>query len=86
MKQVIASIFGFFLAFFIMQVINANKEAPSECPYEGGECPNVQRFMQDYQIQVYYDSVWIYDKERLVGSFETDWTSKFDSVMLNDNQ
>jgi hypothetical protein len=56
------------------------------CPYEGGECPNVQKYLQDYQVQVYYDTVWVYDYDRLVGKYVTDWTGKLDSVLLADNE
>ena len=36
------------------------------------------------------DTVWIYDKERLVGQFihttEDDWRNKYDSIFMKDNQ
>lgn len=56
------------------------------CPYEGGECPNAQRLMRDYQIDVHNDTVRVYDGERLVDSYITNWKGQLDSVIIGDNQ
>ena len=59
----------------------------NRCPYEGAECPNVQTYLQDYQIRLHMDTIWIYDYDRLAGTFINDkWDSKLDSIILNDNQ
>jgi hypothetical protein len=58
----------------------------NKCPYEDAECPNVQEYLQDYQIKLHMDTVWIYDYDRLVGKFvNTKWDSQLDSVILKDN-
>lgn len=67
-----------------------NKTEEAKCTYEGRECPNVQDYadkhLRDYQIEVHYDTVWIYDENRLVGTFvNTKWDSKLDSIIINDN-
>lgn len=42
--------------------------------------------IHDYQLDVHYDTVWLYEGDRLVDSWITDYTSKIDSVILKDNQ
>lgn len=65
----------------------ANDKDANKCPYEGAECPNVQAYLQDYQIRLHVDTVWIYDRDRLVGTFiNTKWDSQLDSILLKDNQ
>lgn len=62
-----------------------------KCPYELGECPNPQcinsdSLFRDYQVEIYMDTVWIYDGHRLVGKYTTNWSSQLDSILLADNQ
>lgn len=64
----------------------AEPKDENKCPYEGGECPNVHKYLQDYQIQLHMDTVWIYDYDRLVGKFVNEqWDSKLDSIIMKDN-
>lgn len=60
----------------------------NHCPYEGAECPNTQTYLRDYQIELYMDTIWIYDADRLVGTI-VDPMHQFgpalDSIMLADN-
>lgn len=64
----------------------------NECRYEGRECPNYNNCTghgiapRDYQIEVYNDTVWVYDGQRLVERYVTNWKGQIDSVLLNDNQ
>ena len=41
--------------------------------------------LRDYQIQVHMDTVWIYDRTRLVDKYVSNWRSQIDSVILKDN-
>jgi hypothetical protein len=60
--------------------------AEGNCPYEGAECPNAQFYMKDYQIRLHMDTVWVYEADRLVGSYiNTKWDSQLDSILLKDN-
>lgn len=69
----------------------SNAPALSSCPYEGAECPNAQSVMQDYQLEYYMDTLWVYDGSRLVGKhINTDTTSYthgsfIDSLIMADN-
>lgn len=42
--------------------------------------------MYDYQIQVSPDTVWVYDRGRMVGWHLIDWGCGIDSVIINDNK
>lgn len=58
----------------------------TECRFEGAECPNVQHYLRDYQIELFNDTVWVYDADRLVGKYtNTKWDSQLDSILLKDN-
>lgn len=62
-------------------------QQPNKCPFEGAECPNVQSYLQDYQIQVYNDTVTVYDANRIVGKYiNTKWDSQLDSIIIGDNE
>lgn len=41
---------------------------------------------RDYQIDLYIDTIWVYDGERLVSKYVTNFKSQMDSVLLDDNQ
>jgi len=46
------------------------------------------RLMQDYQVLLHMDTVWIYDNGRFVGKFikdSVDWNNKYDSIFIQDN-
>ena len=47
------------------------------------------KLMKDYQILLYMDSVWIYDKGRSVGKFvhltDSSWKNQYDSIFTRDN-
>ncbi len=64
----------------------------NECRYEGQECPNYNTCTghgvaaRDYQIEVYNDTVWVYDGQRLVDRYISNWKGQIDTVLLNDNQ
>lgn len=82
------SVFSFFAG-----VRSGNKQPHTQevCPYEGAECPNVRNLIQDYQLQYHYDTIWIYDGDRLVGSHIDNsgegylHGSFIDSLILADN-
>lgn len=64
-----------------------------ECPYEYGECPSpncnnhvTQEHHIDYQLALHMDTVWIYDRDRLVGSYISNWHNQMDSIILYDNE
>lgn len=41
----------------------------------------------DYQIDIYNDTLWLYDKERLVGRVvDTSWNSPIMELISKDNQ
>ena len=68
------------------------KNVDNECRFEGAECPNVQHYLRDYQLEYHYDTLWIYDADRLVGTnIDTSVSGlnhgKFiEETILNDNQ
>lgn len=81
----IAILCGLLLGIIITVEILKDKDE-NRCPYEGAECPNVHKYLQDYQIQLHMDTVWIYDYDRLVGKFvNEEWDSKLDSIIMKDN-
>lgn len=41
---------------------------------------------RDYQIELYMDTMWIYDGERLVDSIiDPTFSTKLDTILINDN-
>ena len=42
--------------------------------------------LHDYQLDVHMDTIWLYEGDRLVDRWITDYTSKIDSVILKDNE
>lgn len=42
--------------------------------------------LRDYQIDLYKDTVWVYDEERFVGRYTSDFKGQIDSILLDDNQ
>jgi hypothetical protein len=69
-------------------ISSCGKDVKNEtgCRFEGAECPNAQEHLQDYQIRLHMDTVWVYDYDRLVGTFiNTKWDSQLDSIILKDN-
>lgn len=92
MKQNKSLVLGCIFAFIIGAAIigycigKAGKpKVENRCPYEGAECPNAQHYLRDYQIEIYFDTVWIYDADRLVDKYTTTFTGQMDSVLLKDN-
>lgn len=64
-----------------------------ECPYEMGECPNpdcsnyhANTLLRDYQIELFMDTVSVYDGRRLVGKYRTNWKNQIDRILLRDNE
>lgn len=61
-----------------------------ECRYEGRECPNYNNCkghsMRDYQIDLHNDTVWVYDGQRLVERYVTNWEGQIDTILLKDNE
>lgn len=75
-----------FLCLLALSFTACNVDTNTECRFEGAECPNVQHYLRDYQIEVHYDTVWIYDADRLVGKYiNTKWDGQIDSILINDN-
>ena len=75
---------------FVMGCYDTQSQAheikESVCPYDGVGCPNVKELMRDYQIQLHMDTVWVYDGDRLVGSYLSTWENQIDTILINDNQ
>lgn len=42
--------------------------------------------LRDYQLLLHMDTVVIFDNEREVGRFITDYSSKYDSIIMRDNE
>lgn len=68
------------------------KPVKGQCTFEGAECPNVQHYLRDYQLEFQYDTLKIYDADRLVGTI-VDTTEAWrnighfiDTTIANDNQ
>jgi len=40
----------------------------------------------DYQINLHNDTVWIYDGNRFVGKYTSNWNNQMDTILLTDNQ
>lgn len=52
-----------------------------------GKDKDESSYLQDYQIRLHMDTVWVFDRERLVGEYiNTKWDSQMDSIILKDNQ
>lgn len=47
---------------------------------------NSHNMMRDYQIDLYMDTLWVYDYKRLVGRYTTNWRNQIDTIILKDNQ
>ncbi len=68
------------------------KEMPNVCRYEGQECPNYNTCTghgvaaRDYQIDLHFDTVRVYDGNRLVDTYISNWKNQIDTILLNDNQ
>ena len=68
----------------------------NRCPYEGYECPNAQAAilqyetsMKDYQIELYNDTAWVYDGNRLVNTIvspDGKFGAALDSTFWKDNE
>lgn len=56
------------------------------CPFEGKECPNADYYSRDYQLELYMDTVWVYDGDKLVDKYTSNWNTHLDSVLLRDNE
>lgn len=72
--------------------LQAIAEPAGDCQYELGECPNAQEYWKqhrrDYQIEVYMDTLWLYDGDRMVGrinSTQND-TGAVMGLILADNE
>lgn len=54
---------------------------------KGYECATLtQSQLKDYQIDLYRDTIWVYDGERLVSKYVTNFKGQIDSILLDDNQ
>lgn len=42
--------------------------------------------LKDYQLDLHEDTVRIFDGERLVGTYISNWQNQMDSIILKDNQ
>lgn len=53
------------------------------CECDGMECIVPLR---DYQIDLHMDTVRIFDGQRLVGSYISNWNNQMDTILLKDNE
>ncbi len=42
--------------------------------------------LKDYQIELYNDTLWLYDGQRFVGKYTTTWANQIDTILLKDNE
>lgn len=42
--------------------------------------------LRDYQIELHNDTVWLYDGDRQVGTYISNWLNQMDTILLEDNQ
>jgi len=61
----------------------AHLNCDGECECDGMECSVIKT---DYQINLHNDTVWIYDGNRFVGSYISNWNNQMDTILLTDNQ
>lgn len=40
---------------------------------------------RDYQIEIHFDTIWVYDGDKLVDKYVSNWKEHFDSVVMKDN-
>lgn len=62
-----------------------------DCPFEMGECPSPNcehsnDLFRDYQLEVHYDTVRIYDGRRLVGQYISTENEMLMTLILADNE
>lgn len=53
---------------------------------DGSITESVYESLRDYQIDLHMDTVWIYDGDRLVGRYISNWKNQMDSIILADNE
>lgn len=41
---------------------------------------------RDYQLELTMDTIYVYDNQRLVSKYVTDYSTKLDSILLKDNE
>lgn len=58
----------------------------NNCPYEGLECPNAQKYARDYQISLTQDSIYIWDGDRQISVLPLEWNNQLGAILLKDNQ
>jgi hypothetical protein len=54
-----------------------------ECVCDGMECLVKKR---DYEIELYGDTLWVFDGDRPVGRYISNWHNQIDTILLKDNQ
>lgn len=64
-------------------VDRTHKTCDGLCECDGFGCAPL---LKDYQLELWNDTVWIYEGKRLVGRYTSNWKNQFDSIILNDNQ
>lgn len=74
--RLLVGILGVLLAASLVSLILAITE------HYHPKCPAAK----DYEIQLHMDTVWIWDGDRLVGRYITNWQSQMDSIIIDDNQ
>jgi len=52
------------------------------CECDGMECWVHKR---DYEVDVYMDTLWLWDGSRLVGRYTSDWGNQIDTLIIKDN-
>jgi len=50
------------------------------------KCPDSLAPLRDYQIELYNDTVWIFDRNRPVGRYISNWHNQIDTIILKDNE
>lgn len=87
---VIGSIFACTCTFFAGRISKNLKsnESSDVCTKDRlcGNALEANKRLRDYQISLHMDTVWLYDGDRLVGSYISNWKNQMDSFIVEDNQ
>lgn len=60
---------------------SSTKYARADTVYTGCPCNN-----HDYQIELLMDTVWIYDCNKLIARYTSNWKNQMDTFLILDNQ
>lgn len=62
---------------------STHNRCDGECECDGMNCWILKR---DYEVDIYMDTLWLWDGPRLVGRYTTNWRNQIDTIILKDNQ